>query len=237
MLRRFALLAIVALGPATAIVGCPPTPRTSDFEPSTDDAEGTPPSKAEGSLAALTVTVAGTADKKYRSALERALARADVSVLDPNASPSPSASASASAAPATPGASQGPDLELRLAVSMDISELIEKTDDPDDINTLSHETARYTAKVSVVRAGKVLVDLEVNPDVELRVLTGSGAVVKTVHSREQADLEFSGAAMNLLVSKLLHNDDVRALADSLHGGAAASSAKPSSSASSSSSAP
>lgn len=237
LVRGLAALVLVA----TPLVGCPPTPRAipeEDPRDAVDDVDGATAPKAEGSLAALTFVVTGPAEKKYRSALERALGRAELAVIDPTASPSPSPSGSASA-----GASAAAvDLELRLAVSVEVEELIDKDADPDDPNTLSHETARYTARISVVHAGKTLVELDVRPDVELRVLTSGGAVVKTVHTREQADLEFSGGAMNLLVAKLLHADAVRELAETLHAGAGAaagssSSAAPTTSASAKPSSP
>ena len=157
-----------------------------------DEEEKTGPvvqAKATGAIATLSVVVHGAASARYKRALERALIRSDMKVAD--------------------AASTTFDLELLLEVSTDVQEEIEAADDPDDPNTVGHEMAKYLAVLTIRGAdGSTIDKVEATPDFELRLLSATGTALKTIRSKEQADVEFSGEGMNLLASKLVTSEAV-----------------------------
>jgi hypothetical protein len=161
------------------------TPGSDDDQPATPAVQA----KATGAVATLSVVVHGTAPDRYKRAFERALLRSDLKVAD--------------------AASTAFDLELVLEVTSDVQEEIDADADPDDPNTVGHEMAKYLARVTVrTPDGSTIDKVEANPDFELRLLSGMGGAIKTIRSKEQADVEFSGEGMNQLASKIVTSEAV-----------------------------
>jgi hypothetical protein len=170
-------------------LGCHGQKPTTTAAEEEEAAGPTVQAKATGAVAELSVVVRGVAPERYKRALERALIRSNLKVGDAK--------------------SDAFDLELVLEVSTDVQEEIEADADPDDPNTVGHEMAKYLARITVRSADGTTIDkIEANPDFELRLLSGSGAAIKTIRSKEQADVEFSGEGMNQLASKLVTSEAV-----------------------------
>ena len=194
LVTSFLIAAMAVAGVVGAGAGCHGQKVTTS---PADDEEDTGPfvqAKATGAVTALHVVVHGTAPERYKRAFERALGRSDVKVAE--------------------AASTTFDLELVLEVDSDVQEEIEADDDPNDPNTIGHEMAKYIARVTI-RApdGSTIDRVEATPDFELRWLSGMGGAIKTIRSKEQADVEFSGEGMNALASKLVTSEAVAKFAE------------------------
>src|SRR5262249_42892767 len=114
---------------------------------------------------------------------ERALGRAGMKVAD---------------------AGQTADIELDLAIDADAEDVPIETEESSD-EEVDKEFERFRAKIVVARAGAPVATLESTPRFELRTVTASGKVLATKRSLDQADIEFCGAGMNGLVTKLVHS--------------------------------
>ena len=194
LVTSFVLLAALAVAPA-GVAGCHGQKVTTS--PADDEVDAGPfvQAKATGAVATLSVVVHGTAPEHYKRAFERALGRSDVKVAD--------------------AASTTFDLELVLEVDSDVQEEVDAEDDPNDPNTIGHEMAKYAARVTIRSADGTIIDkVEATPDYELRLMSGMGGAIKTIRSKEQADVEFSGEGMNILASKLATSEAVAQFAAS-----------------------
>lgn len=197
MLRRATLVLVVGLGAAAACEGSFRDARPPRLTPRDDNGASlmATPDKAKGALAAATFAVEGSAADRYKRALERALLRADLRVVD-------------AGAPA----------DFAIVLEVDVEESREQVDEPDveqPPEGIDLELARYVSRASVMRGAEAVARLESAPTFELRTVTGAGAVLKTRRSKDQADAEFCGAGMNGLVAKLVHSAEVEQAAAAL----------------------
>jgi len=145
----------------------------------------------------VTVSVRGKAADRYRQALERALDRAGVKVAEQGATP---------------------DLELDLDVGVDEERMVLESESSGD-ETVEREYERFMARLVVTRGGNAVATIDSTPRFELRTVTSSGNVLKTKRTVDQADIEFCGAGMNGLVTKLVHSGPVNDAAAAAKGAA------------------
>lgn len=171
-----------------AFLACDLTPppramREPDTTDNDDPAALMPePHKAEGALTQVTFVVKGRAADRYRRALERALGRADIHVVD-FGNPS--------------------DMEIELDVDGDEEAVALENEATEE--EIDKELIRYHARMTVLRGGQPIASIESSPRFELRTVTYSGNVLSTKRSLDQADIEFCGAGMNGLATKLVHS--------------------------------
>jgi len=207
---------------AAALVGVlacdlTPAPRAMREPDSTDvddpSALMSEPHHAEGALAEVTFSVKGKVADRYRQALERALLRAGMKVAEEG---------------------QTADLELELAVDADAESVPLPSDSSDE--EIDKEFERVLAKLSITRGGEPVATIESTPKFELRTVTASGKVLGTKNTLDQVDIEFCGAGMNGLVTKLVHSAAVNEAATAIRAARGASAPSPSASASAASSA-
>ena len=192
-LRRHRSRAVLSAALLVCVAGAcdlTPPPRAMR-EPDTIDEDDptalmTEPHAAEGALREVGVVVRGKAPERYRQALERALLRAGMKVVE---------------------VGQPADLAIDIAIDADAEDVpIESEDSPDE--EVDKEFERFRAKLVVTRGDQPVATLESTPRFELRTVTASGRVLATRRSLDQADIEFCGAGMNGLVTKLVHSEAV-----------------------------
>jgi hypothetical protein len=182
-------VSFVAAALAGLVASCDltPPPRAMREPDSTDEDDPmalmAEPHSAEGPLRDVAVVVRGKAPERYRQALERALMRAGLKVVE---------------------VGQPADFDLDLAIDADAEDIPIETEDSSE-EEVDKEFERFRAKLVITRGDQPVATLESTPRFELRTVTASGKTLSTKRSLDQADIEFCGAGMNGLVTKLVHS--------------------------------
>ena len=191
------LALILPIGVALVVLGAcePPAPVVRSADDEERSATAPPPTtmappKATGAMTSASLVVRGNAATRYRAAFERALLRAGCKVVD--------------------AAAQAFDLELVLQVDTDYDEEVPEDVDDGNPNQIGLEVAKYKAIVTVRRRGSetAVERFEISPKFGLREVTAEGRPLKTMMSKEQADVEFCGPGLDQLIGKLVTSQTV-----------------------------
>jgi hypothetical protein len=174
-------------GGAIAACDLTPPPRAMREPDSVDEDDPTAlmpePHAAEGALKEVGVSVKGKAPDRYLQALERALLRAGMKVVEQG---------------------QTADLVLDLSIDADAEAVPIETEESGD-EEVDKEFEHIRGKLVVTRGDQPVASVESAARFELRTVTASGRVLATKRTLDQVDMEFCGAGMNGLVTKLVHS--------------------------------